>query len=371
MLRRMWKTNVITSVLFMISFTVSFLLIYYGMSLLRQFEQIREVREASFCQDSVLYQGSMTESLLSSPDLPIPKLNDGTFFLEKWLPIGDSVVSRYETRLILSENEPPAEPLAEGTYTVLDDSGYAQCVIGDAWASRVYKQDGKDLILVYGEECQAIGILKSDTFAGGDKRLFLFWSTMPDDFRLRCLAFSSDTGFHYRSREKLSEEDREAVFLFAKQSTTSDTFFEDEPMADMWDDDAGYELLPTISLYKKICLFLISFCLINCAALSFVWGIKHSYEYMVKLTYGFGRIHIYFDILKQLLTYEGCAAAIALGGCLCYELIRGSGNVFFQTLSYGAAAGIGGFIVFSLIASVMPMFIVLRLKPSNVLKCLD
>lgn len=369
MLNRLFKYNRFFSVLFFLSFFVSFIIMYYGLDLNRQFIRVREVRAESVYKYGYMVMGSFEKDIINSKDIKEEKVTGGNIIFRCDGPVGEGVINTDTIDVLWTRNEELPEPVKYEDYYLSGDTISApKCIIGDAWREETYVIDGIRYIKVFQIECCVIGEYVSNNFAGEDERCLLFGDNLSPEELDKIVFDTGGTCVIYKSN--LSDE-RELFREWARTFLKEDNICEEEIENDMWFSMDGYTFSIFMSLYQKIYMGMLILCFINCAFLANFWGETHLYEYMLKRTLGYGKVRLLIDVVLQFSFFEVISLGAALIVTCGYELLRGNIVVWSENILLGFMQIVLIFAVFGVALSVFPMRLVRKSKPADILKNAD
>ena len=359
MLKRMFRYNRFFSLLFMISFTASFIIIYYGLDINRKFDDVMAVRRQSVYAYKLGIHGELKDSSAGVPKWDYDK---GNIIRRTTFNIGEGAVDNDAVDIIWAQNEELREPYR--MISDLDSGKPGGCLIGDGLTKRVFDKDGAKYIKLEGVDIKVLGYLLSETFDGEDRRCILFWEGLSDDDKAKLLLLLDYQHYEYVSNTSDMEDEFRS---WAESFLEKESMSEDLPDLDPLERSDGFlQLMP---YYKKMFVVMIIFCFINGAFLAFVWGRSHRYEFVLKRVLGLSRGKIFSDILGNLFLYEALSIGIAGLLTLLYEVLFHNGiNIWFRNFisGFGLLAllfGVAG-VLLGLI-SILPAS---RLRPADVLK---
>ena len=372
MLNRLFKYNRFFSELFLLSFFVSFIIMYYGLNLNRQLVQVSEVREQSIYKYGCIVSGGITEEVVSLYDFKERMMPGGNIIFGCSGPIGKGVINTDDIDILWAQNEELLEPVKYEDYYLKGDVDVLdapKCIIGDAWEDETYVIDGIRYIQIYKIESCVIGEYVPNTFTGYDERCLVFKDSLSQE-ELDKLIFSHGS-IRVVYESNLSDETgqfREWVRTFLQE----ENIYEMEIETDMWAsmmDIFGFSHY--ISLYKKIYMCILVMCFINCTFLAYFWGKTHMYEYMLKRTLGYGKIRLFLDIISQFALLEVISLTVVLILTCGYELLCGNIVTWYDNIGLGFMQMVLIFVVFGVALSAFPMIPVMKLKPADILKNTD
>lgn len=369
MLNRLFKYNRFLSVLFLLSFFVSFIIMYYGLDLNRQLVQVSAVREGSIYRYGYMVIGIFEEDVVNSNDIIDGTMSGGNIIFRCDGPVGEGVINTDAIDVLWTQNEELLEPVKYEDYYLNSDALSApKCIIGDAWKNDTYIVDGVRYIKIFQIESCVIGEYVSNTFTGQDERCLVFKDSLSPE-ELDKLVFDTG-GICVIFESNLSDETelfREWTHSFFKE----DPIHETEMETDVWAPEDGHTFAAFMSMYQKVYIAMLSLCFVNCAFLAYFWGGMHLYEYMLKRTLGYGKIRLLMDIISQFALFE----AISLGAVLIltcgYELIFGNIVTWYENLRLGFMQLVLVLAIFGVALSAFPMRLVMKLKPAQILKSTD
>ena len=368
MLNRLFKYNRFFSGLFLLSFFVSFIIMYYGLDLNRQIIQVNEVREQSAYRYGCKISAGFTEDITSVYDIKEDMMpHGGNIIFQCSGPIGNGVINVDDIEILWEQNEELLTPVIYEDYYLngdVDALDVPKCIIGDAWEGDTYVIDGIRYVKVFQIESCVVGEYVPYTFTGYDERCLVFKDSLSQE-ELNKLLFSLG-GITVTYESNLSDEtERFKEWI----QPLLDNIWEWELEADEWADAFDiFGFSDYMSSYRKIYTGIQVMCFVNCAFLAYFWGKTHMYEYMLKRTLGYGRLHLLMDIISQFALLEVFALGAVLLLTCGYELISGDIVTWYDNISLGFMQMVLIFAVFGLALSAFPMIQIMRLKPADVLK---
>ena len=369
MIKRLFKSNRFFSVLFLLSFFVSFIIMYYGMDLNRQLVQVSAVKEGSEYEYSYVISGSFSDDIGSTDDIRDGMMPDGNMIFRCNGPIGEGVINTDTIDILWAQNEELAEAVKYEDYylnSAVSSISAPKCIIGDAWENETYVVDGIRYIQIYKIESCVIGEFVSDTFSGLDERCMVLKESLSRE-ELDKLVF--DTSYirviYESNRSDGIERLREWAHTFLKEESIQ------EEDTDAWTSSVELTYSLYMSLYKKIYIGMLVLCFVNCAFLAYFWAETHFYEYMLKRTLGYGKLRLFMDITAQFALYAVISLGTALLFTCGYELLCGNIVKWCENLRLEFGQLVLVFVIFGVALSALPMWLVVRLKPAEILKNAD
>lgn len=371
MLKRLFKYNKFFSVLFLLSFFVSFIIMYYGLDLNRQLTRVGQVRTKSVYRYGSKVSGDFMEDVDNSNDIKEGKNLGGNIIFGCEGPVGEDVGKRDDINILWSQNEELLEPVKYEDYYLNGDAdaiSAPKCIIGDAWKNETYLINGIRYIKIFRIESCVIGEYVSNNFAGEDARCLVFKDSLSQE-ELDKIIFDTD---YIRVIYESSLFDETASFIEWVHTFLSEEHFQEEGLeTDIWTSSDGYQFSLFMSMYQKEYFGMLVLCFINCAFLSYFWGDTHIYENMLKRTLGYGKLRLLMDTILRFALYEAAAMCAALLVTCGYELLCGNITVWYENISLGFMRMVLIFAVFSVALSAFFIIPVMKLKPADILKNTD
>lgn len=371
MLKRLLKYNRFFSVLFLLSFFVSFIIMYYGLDLNRQLVQVSEVREGAVYRYGHEVRGSFAEDVGNSNDIKEGMTSGGNIIFRCDGPVGEGVINTDAIDVLWAQNEELSEPVKYEEYYLngnADAISVPKCIIGDAWEGETYVRNGIRYIKIFQIESCVIGEYVSNNFTGEDERCLVFKDSLSQE-DLDKIVF--DTGGIRVIYESNRSDETELFTEWVHTFFTEENFQESEIETDVWASSGGHKFSLFMSMYQKEYLGMLILCFINCAFLAYFWGDMHIYEYMLKRTLGYGKLRLLADIIFQFALYEAAALGAALLLTCGYELLCKDIVVWYENIRLGFLQMVLIFVLFGVLLSAFPMIPVMKLKPAGVLKNID
>lgn len=371
MLKRIFKYNRFFSVLFLLSFFVSFIIMYYGLNLNRQIVWVNEIREEAVYRYGHNVRGVFAEDVRNSNDIKAEMTLGGNIIFRCEGPIGEGVINTDSINILWAQNEELPEPVNYEDYYLngnADAISAPKCIIGDAWEGETYVRNGIRYIKIFQIESCVIGEYVSNNFTGEDERCLVFKDSMSQE-QLDKIVFDTG-GIRVTYESNLSDE----AGLFMEWLHTflaEENFYEFEMETNVGDSSGESRFTVFMSMYQKVYWGMLILCFTNCAFLACFWGDMHIYQYMLKRTLGYGKLRLLADIIVQFALYEGIALGAALLLTCGYELLRGNIVVWYENIRLGFLQMVLIFVLFGIALSAFPMIPVMKLKPAGILKNTD
>ena len=371
MLKRFLQYNVYFSTLFLLSFIASFIIMYYGMSLNRQFIRVSEVRKQSVYQYGFRIIGRFSKETKKANEILTEKTLKGNIIFQCDGPIGEGVINTDAIDVLWVQNESMNEPVKYERYYLNGSSeslSIPKCIIGEAWRDQTYKKGEMRFIKVYQTESLVIGEYVPNHFEGEDKRCLVFKDSLTDSELEKILLTSGSACVIYESNiADETDSFRTWVYSFFTEGNCR----EEEIPTNIWASSDGFAFSMFMALYQKAYKGMLVLCFINCAFLACFWGERHIYEFMLKKTLGYGKCRLYTDVVYQFLVYEITALFITLCITMIYELWKDNFSVWIDNIYLGLPRVALVFILFGAVLSMIPMIVILKRQPMDVLNRLD
>lgn len=362
MVKRMWKATSVYTYLFLLSFTLTFGIAYYGMSLegrLKQMEQL--AGEADYGYRNSFYVFGTTDTRLPGLDSGIICYMTDVFY--------EDIVERKSAYVVMEMNDILLEPLAEGEgFVAGKEYGMPQCICGRAWQKYMEETGEKRIISLNGRNCEVAGILEPNGYEDSDWRLFLYEPSLQHEFVEELFGMGDGFLVDYRTKEPEGSADTVKFTDWIRESFQS---AEPVPNMDQVDGSINMEFKALMSGYRIYFVFLIVFCFFDCAFLTYVWCMQRLRENMLKRVFGFSMGRIWLEGMLETVAYEAASLLLASVFCFIGEAVRGNMAGFFLTWKYGA--GLMGLIVllFTLPLSVINILYLEKVGPADTLKAVE
>ncbi len=363
MINRLFKYNRFFSMLFLLSYFVSFMIMYYGLDLNRQFVRVGEVKTESAYKYGYTVAGPIAEDVKTSDDIEDEMTIGGNIIFRCEGPVGEGVINTDNIDILWTQQEPLPEPIKYQDYYLngqTDGLAVPKCIIGDAWRDDTYVIDGIRYIKIYQIESCVVGEYLSDTFAGMDERCLVYRDGLSQEQLDKLLFATGFASVFYKSNLYDGRElFREWTYGFVKG--------EEKETTEM---PSTYENIFKTSMpfYRKAYAGMLILCFINCAFLASFWGEIHLYEHMLKRALGYGRRMLFADVVSRFAVYEVISLAAVLAVTCGYELLWGSLADWCDNLRLGFGQLAAVLVLFGVALSLFPMRLVLKQKPADVLK---
>lgn len=369
MWKRMWMANRIYTFLFWISFTVTFCIAYYGMYLKSQMQQVSTTVEQMDYEYWGSYSVFWSEDIDDRLGAGLPELEQGIFSYSLLVDNGQDIVGVRSCYVVMEMYEDFLEPLKKGIYfTEEEEYDYPQCVVGDAWLKSAEKDRGKTIVNINGYACEAVGILQSNTFEGSDERVFLYGPSMSQEFLEALIGRNQSMSVDYRVSENADPEQIKSYETWLNSGIFEEV--EENPL-ELIDGEVSTEFAQVTPTFNKFFVFMMLFCFVNCAFLTYVWGTKKVQENMIKRVFGFDWDRIWWDGFKEIVVYEGISIITSSVICIVIEACRGNVRSFFTTWKYGVRIMVVVLLLFTLLLSMIHVSYVNKRKPADTLKAAE
>ena len=354
-MRNKIKQDASTILLFLISFLMSFVVIYAGMNHYRQIKEVMAERG----QESSLYYTRICFVEAEQELLECP-ITSGNVFLQYSETVGNDVFNPVTLDILWNSHEELREGVYEQPYLSELKGEETYVLIGSGLKKYTSKKENRLFIKINGQECVVGGILKPNDFEESDRRCIM-------------LPLSREAVKRYQEPEcavvyKSSEMDaRDELIQWVSGFAEVDE--EADGNVDDFDDSMSYSI---IEMYQNIISLLLEmliiFCLVNAAFLSYFWGKKQLYEYMLKRTLGYTRAKIFKEILLWFMALEGGTLLVSLLLTFIYELVQNRPEIWLRNLQSGFGILLIGFLGMGFVISMLPMAWVIKSNPIDVLR---
>jgi len=245
---------------------------------------------------------------------------------------------------------------------------HPQCVVGDAWLKSAEKDRGKTIVNINGYACEAVGILQSNTFEGSDERVFLYGPSMSQEFLEALIGRNQSMSVDYRVSENADPEQIKSYETWLNSGIFEEV--EENPL-ELIDGEVSTEFAQVTPTFNKFFVFMMLFCFVNCAFLTYVWGTKKVQENMIKRVFGYDWDRIWWDGFKEIVVYEGISIITSSVICIVIEACRGNVLSFFTTWKYGVRIMAVVLLLFTLLLSMIYVSYVNKRKPADTLKAAE
>lgn len=369
MFKRMWKANRIFTLLFLISFSLTFGIVYYGMYLRSQVLQTDQTAEQMDYSYRGFYMVMWAGNVQDRLDVKLPELTQGILSYHL-LVYGEDIVGVKSAYVVMDMQENFLEPLEQGEY-FKEGKKYdmPQCIIGDAWLENAKRDGPRTTISISGHDCEVTGILAPNTFTGSDDRIFLYGPSLTQEFLGELVNINQGMEVDYRIPVSADEEQikRFKDWLEGGIFESTDEF----PYMDGIDGGVTKGFQDVMPMYNAFFMFMVVFCFINCAFLTCVWCTKKLQENMIKRVFGFGMMQIWLEGFLEIALYEGVSIIISSIICLFIEAMRGRAMNFFITWRYGIGIMVAVLLLFTFILSIINISYLNKMKPADTLKATE
>lgn len=371
MLKRVFSYNKFFSTLFLMSLFATFIIMYYGLNLNRQFIQVSKTRRESVYGFGRKYIGTFAEDIVCTSDIEDARFKEGNIIFRCDGPVGEGVINTNAIDVLWLQNEELLEPIRYEKYYLdksINEYGCPKCIIGDAWMNEVYIIDGIKYIKVFQIESIVIGQFETNNFQGEDERCLVFREGFSKEELDKIIFSTGGTCIIYESN---TSDDAENVTKWVNSLMPQEQYNEKEMSQNIWASSDGYAFSVLMGLYQKVYWVMIVFCYLNCMFLVCFWGDEHMYEFMLKRTMGYSKQKLFQDIILQLYLYELialCAAMVVMFVC---ELFRKDVSIWVDNIKYGFLQMAFIFFILGTALSMFPLIATMKMKPAEVLKNVD
>lgn len=369
MFKRIWKVNLIFTFLFLLSFSLTFCIVYYGMLLKSQLRITSYTAEQSGYEYRGYYSVLWSDEIDNRLDNDLPELNQGILSYGV-LVCGEDIVGVKPAYIIMEMKGNLMEPLERGDYfNEQKEYDRPQCIVGDAWLGDIKKDGELEVVRINGYDCEVSGILKPNTFEGSDERIFLYGPSMQEEFLMDLISMEESMSVDYRIPE---HADRGQIKKYVDwiNSRAFETA-EEVPYMNEVDGGVSAAFQEVMPMYNKFFKFMLTFCFINCAFLTYVWCTKNLQQNMVKRVFGFGLPFIWLDGFKEIALYEAVSILISSIICLLIETLRGHAMNFFITWKHGVGIMAAVVLAFTFLLSMVNILYLRKLTPADTLKATE
>ena len=369
MFKRMWKANRIFTFLFLITFSLTFCIVYYGMYLKSQIQRTAQTAEQMDYAYRGYYLVTWGKDVEDRLGVRLPELEQGilSYVVNVY---GEDVVGVRSAYVVMEMKENLMEPLERGGYfQEKQEYDRPQCIVGDAWLQYAEKDRETMIVRVNGYDCEVAGVLKSNTFDGSDERMFLYGASMPGEFLKDLICMEESMSVDYRISGSADGRQIEKYGTWIQ----SGIFESPEEDVGMHAVDGGVttEFTEVMPMYNIFFRLMVVFCFINCVFLTYVWCTKKMQENMIKRVCGFGMVQVWLEGFWEILLYEGISILISSIMCLFIEAVRGKAVNFFITWRYGIGIMVAVLLLFTFLLSMVNVFYLKKLKPADTLKATE
>lgn len=366
MFKRMWKANQVFTFLFLLSFSLTFSIVYYGMFLKSQLRIVNQTAErinyAYRGYYSCMWDGDTSDRI----GVELPELGQG--ILSYVVNVcGEDAVGVRSAYVVMDMKENLMEPLERGEYFQTErEYDKPQCIVGDAWLQDVEQKETREVICISGYDCEVTGVLKPNGFVGFDQRIFLYGPSMSREFLEDLICMNESMSVDYRIPEDVDSGQIVKYEKWLQSGIFEGT--EEIPGMDEVDGGVSAAFQEIVPMYNKFFVFMMSFCFVNCVFLTYVWCAKKVKENMLKRVFGFSTAGIWLDGFKEIAIYEVISVLISSVICMVIETFRGNTLNFFVTWKYGVGIMVTVLLLFTFLLSMVNVFYLKKLKPADTLK---
>ncbi|HBR04749.1 MAG TPA: hypothetical protein DEO62_01860 [Lachnospiraceae bacterium] len=306
--------------------------------------------------------------------IPPESINTGIVSIRKDLIMDIDVAFETPVQIILKASEPLKEKLREGRFPSHEDNKKSMCaVIGTGMEKHTISKSGGKYLNISGFEFLVTGILMPVVSEKYDFRVYIYWDCLSDE----CKDYFISNNFitcQYRSESPVTDEIKNRLLEwmrgFSKEPSEVEYYkrIQYGAVHNGIDETLVATLTSNYKIFVSIGRFIQLFEVVYCIVFSYLWGMRHLYENMIKRVCGFNSIRIFWDTVLMLLVYLLIAGAAAM-------LISGISYVlkadFITFVNSIKEYFIKDFIIISLIfilLAVVPLVLTERRKPGIFLK---
>lgn len=356
------------------SFITAFWVVYFGIDLFRQEKEITKERELAYYEEYYMYNGLALEQVDSVQKIPEMNFYKGNIYIQLYTQVGENQMSGFPVQILMLKNE----ELKETIYYLDKDEGKlceeALCVIGALYEQEVYQEKGNLYIDVRGIKCRIVGRFAQTTFAGEDNRLLIFGESLSEE-EMNRLCFSGEynqirTVYKKAKHEETGELDSFREWTFSILDRKNTLLYQEEPYYKVKYDEVGfYEIF--MPVLKKIvyAMLIVAFCC--CAIVAVLWGSMHRYEMMVKRTLGYSKDKLIFEVAGHFFLYELVSCLVTIVVSFVSELVCEKSLIWIVNVKSGFGFCLIVMVVFGVLLSLLPLKVIERQMPANILKNMD
>ena len=362
MIRRLFKNNTLFAVLYILSLTMTFIVLYYGMSYIRQEKNINETYRNMDSETNIFFISDWTKGL--HEELYNIDIDSSSTLLSVLFTTVVNERNNIWVEIVAGDGKVREELQREFD----SDNNGIRCYVGQYWGDRLEYKNGDPFINICDREVKVSGVLKNLGLDGKDERIIIYGAEKEADYYLWSLA-TQDAVVRYRSdkSKEMAEDEAEKLYYVLEKFSVkgeeikiSEDFYKKALLLD-------YNL-DVLKGYKTIINMLFLFCMINIAFLSFVWSLKHKYEFVLKRTVGFNDLRIWIDSVYEILVFIIASLMLTIFATLLYELINGRKRIWIQNIEKGSMYALICLVVVIFIATVFSLINAKRIDLAECLK---
>lgn len=351
----------------MISFVSMYVIMYYGLSLLRQYREI----ESNIYVDE--FEEAYSYNVLYQPDayeingVEKTAFGKGNILYRSSLPVGeDAGLSIATVHTLIEKNEELHDRITyDSTYNSSKGFEEPSCIISDFWKSKVITENDTEYIFIAGKTFRVVGIYETIAFENSDKRILVFGDSLTEEQLAYMLDYNRIGEILYQSYENNSVRDSFENWLlqyFDRESISSIGFENEMYFYEKFDFER-------YSGWAKKCFAVVAlFCAVNAAFLAYVWGRNNLHKEMIKLTFGYRKTKIMTEIFSEIAVYEAASLLAAGLITLVFEIINGRLKEWAANVAFGAVYAAGIVLAFIVILTVSASVYLVKNRPADILK---
>ena len=366
-LKIMWKNERLLSALFILSYGLILILVFFLMIGRNRYREVYSVKDAETYQNEIAYTWSTNTITVKDAYYDLPEIDKGILQWDTGGKAGDSAVEFYTIFVWLRIKETPSEQLLV-TYTDEGYEEYPQVYIGQGIRYLVEEREEHLFLKVDGVECLVKGILSADTYSDVDRRIIV---TSLRDELLSALDTYGDgyiKSIKWKSNA-VTEYDTEWLKEWIIDRAGEAELYQ----YDYWDNEQGYVFSARNGLEEMIFILFLLYGLVAVIALSGLWGRMHTYEWAVRKMCGENNLTIAGHIMWRLLLYMLLALIpITFVLLLLYAVIPGLGiSKLFKIYKNGFGIFLLVMPVMVISSAIIPFIRILRCALAQELKAAE
>lgn len=364
MIKRIIKNDSLFSLFLLVLFTIVFCIMFYALDIYYQFSNIKDIDES--VKYKVIFEYSLHINSGFEEKIETPFLRKGNIFLRISTPIGESAFNSDPVDIIWEQNESILEPIDYiEPYHEKYEFKTPSCVIGEKWRSQVTKTDKGEQIEILGVKYNVIGYYKPLMIDGTDDRCLILDSGLSLKDKYQFIKFEDLIHFIYKSNE--SDLKIDEFYDWLQQFTNDDEISFQSNYDGVWNSYVGLSRIYE-GVANKIFTFLSLLCSIILFYLSYVWGKRKQYSFMIKRVMGYSIFLLSKEILSEIIFLEFIAIFISGLFTFIYEVIFNNISEWLLIIKNGIIVIICNIIILSFICLVSNLIWCYKQQPIDILK---
>ena len=345
-------------ILLILSFIMTFMVIYFVMNHYRQIEEVGKNIKKSCPKYYTEIDAEYWDAEISK--CPI---KEGNIYFAFQASAGDDTFNPCWTEILYKQNEEIIEEVEKLDYLPEVEGKEPYAYISKGIEKNIIEKNNRKYIKINEVECLVGGVMGAVDLDAEDTRCIIISPTyeMTEKYRTKEMSIIYESNIKDNSDE---------LYEWVKEFTNIEDYDEDSENK-IFHNKLSFSDTYINSYKDKVWMIfkiLLVFCFINVAFLAYYWGKRQRYEYMLKRTLGYTRKQLFYEIFDQFCQLEVGSIVITFALTFIYELIFASIQVWLKNITYGFGILIFGFLALGLFITLFPMIWILRSNPIDELR---